>query len=91
MCFKWLFGGGKNKELGKVVHYFDKIQVAVIKLGGVLKVGDKIKIVRADHEFTETVGSMQVDHKDIVTASKGEEVAIKVNEPTKDGALIYKV
>jgi len=91
MFLSWLFGGGKNKPLGKVVHYFDKIQVAVIRLEGSLKVGDKVKLVRAEHEFTETVGSMQVDHKDITTANKGEEVAIKVNEPTKDGALVYKV
>jgi len=90
MCFKWLFGK-KNKSLGKVVHFFDKIMVAVVALEGTLKVGDKIKIVRAGEEFEEIVESMQVDHKNYESTSRGQEVAIKVSRPTKAGAIVYKV
>lgn len=86
-----LFGGCKCKELGKVIHYFDKIQVMVIALNGSIKVGDKIKIKRGDEEFEETINSMQINHQDVGSAGKGQEVAIKISRPTKDGALVYRV
>lgn len=88
MCFsKWF---GKNKELGEVVHYFDKIQVIVVALKGKIKVGDKVKIKRSGEEFEETVNTMQINHVEVAVASKGEEVAIKISRPTKAGAKIYK-
>ena len=37
------------------------------------------------------VGSMQVNHEAISEGKSGEEVAIKVTSPTKEGALVYKV
>jgi putative protease len=85
MCF-WR----KNKEIGKVNHYFDKIQVAVIVLSGKLKVGDKVKIKRGDGEFEEVIQSMQIDHKEVQSAKKGEEVAIKVSKPAKAGSIVCK-
>lgn len=78
------------KELGKVVHYFDKIKVAVIALTGTIKVGDTIKIVRGDSEIEEKVESMQIDHEDVKKAKKGQEAAIKVSQPVKSGARVYK-
>jgi len=62
-----------------------------VKLNETLKAGDEIKIVKGDQESTQTVASMQVDHKNIETAEKGDEVGLKVEEPTKDGAEVYLV
>ncbi len=90
MFLDWLFGK-KEKAIGKVVHYFDKIQVVVLALVGTLKVGDKIKIKRGDEEFVETIASMQIDHQNVESAVPGEEIAIKVSRPTKNGALVFKV
>ena len=39
-----------QKEIGKVNHWYDKAQVAVVKLSGSLKVGDKIKTTRYAHK-----------------------------------------
>ena len=80
----------KEQELGEVTHWYDKITVAVIKLKGALKVGDKIKVRRGDGEFEETVVSMQVDHKDVPAAKKGDEVAVKLFNKAKEGAAVYK-
>jgi len=88
--FFGLFGGKKEKELGRVVHYFDKIQVAVLELYGNLSVGDKIKVARGEAEFTQSVDSMQIDHQDVKSAGKGQEVAIKVAQPAKAGTRVYK-
>lgn len=89
MCFNWF--KKKNQAVGQVIHYFDKIQVAVIALSTTLKVGDKIKFKRGDEEFEDFVKSMQIDHQEVVVARKGEEVAIKVARPAKSGSLVYKM
>lgn len=77
--------------MGKVTHYFDKAMVAVIKLSGPLSVGENVKFVHAEHEFTQNVGSMEIEHKKVESCKTGEEVAIKVDEKTHEGARVYKV
>ncbi len=79
-----------EKEIGKVTHYYDKIGVAVVKLTDKVSVGDTIKIKRGDEEFEEEVKSMQVEHENIEKAKKGDEIAIKISQPTKEGAVVYK-
>lgn len=80
-----------TKPIGTVTHYYDKAGVAVVKFAGAVSVGDKIKIVKGDHEFEQEVSSMQIEHEQVSSAKKGSEVAIKVVEPTKEGAAIYRV
>lgn len=80
-----------EKELGKVIHYFDKAMVAVIKLTGEgLKLGESVKFVKGEVEHTDTIDSMQIEHEDIKSAKKGQEVAIKVSSPVKEGTIVYK-
>lgn len=80
-----------DQEIGKVIHYFDKAMVAVIRLTADLKIGDMVKIARNENEFTMSVNSMQVDHKPIEAGKAGDEVAIKTTDATKEGAVVYKV
>ena len=80
-----------EKEIGKVTHFFDKIGVMVVKLTDKVSVGDTIKVKRGDEEFEETIESMQVEHENIEKAKKGDEIAIKVSNSTKEGAAVYKV
>lgn len=80
-----------EKEIGKVTHYFDKAMVAVIKVSDDLRVGDTVKFVRAGSEFTQTIDSMQVDHKNIDSVKAGDEVAIKIDQATHESAKVYKV
>ena len=79
-----------EKEIGKVTHWYDKAGVAVLDLSSPLKVGDSVKVKKGEEEFEETVSSMQVDHKDVSSAKKGDEVAVKFSQKAKEGALIYK-
>ena len=80
-----------EKILGKVIHYYDKIGVAVIRLEGKVSVGDMIKIARGEEEFEEKISSMQIEHENVDSAKKGDEVAIKVSQRTKEGAVVKKV
>ena len=80
-----------EKEIGEITHYYDRAGVAVVKLAGTLNAGDRIKIVRGEREFEQVVESMQVEHKEIKSAKKGDEVGMKVNEPAKEGAKVFKL
>lgn len=77
--------------IGKVIHWYDKIGVAVIKLSAGLKVGDAIKVKKGESEFEETVASMQIDYKEVSSAKKGDEVAVKLTQKVKDGAVVLKM
>lgn len=78
-----------NKDLvGKVIHYYDKIGVAVIKLEKSLKVGDKVKFVHGENSFEQTIESMQLEHVQVEAGKKGHEVAVKVNKEAKSGTLV---
>lgn len=82
----------KDKQIGKVVHYFDKIGVAVIELASSLKKGEEIRIIGGEAtDFNQTVESMQVEHKDKKKAKKGDEVGIKVKEKVREGYKVFKV
>lgn len=77
-----------EKELGKVSHWYDKIGVAVLKLEGPLKVGDRVKVKKGDSEFEEQVASLQIDHQNVESAKAGDEVAIKLSQKVKPGAAV---
>ena len=81
----------KEKEIGKVIHYFDKAMVAVIKLSGGLKIGDTVKFVYNESEFIQPVESMEVEHKKVKSGKSKDEVAIKVNKETHEHAVVYKI
>ncbi|MCR4275001.1 MAG: hypothetical protein NUW02_03060 [Candidatus Campbellbacteria bacterium] len=80
-----------EKQIGTVSHWFDKINVAVIKLTEPLAVGDTIKIKHGNEEFEETVSSLQVDHEDVEKTKKGDEAAVKLSQKAKEHSLVYKV
>ena len=79
----------KGKQIGKITHYFNKIGVGVIELSADLKAGDSIVISGHDREFEQAVSSMQVEHQEVTEAKKGDAVGMKVDEPVKDGDLVY--
>jgi translation elongation factor EF-1alpha len=80
----------KEKEIGKVTHYFDRAGVAVINLTASLKVGDKIRIKGHTTDFEQDVVSMQVEHNSISEGKKGEVIGIKVDEKVRDGDIVLK-
>ncbi len=79
----------KGKQIGKITHFFNKISVAVVELSGELKVGDTIVITARGNEFEQVVDSMQVEHEQVNEAKKGDAVGLKVDQPIKEGDLVY--
>jgi CxxC motif-containing protein len=48
-------------------------------------VGDTVKIAGHGAEVVQTISSMQIDKAAIEKAKKGDDVAIKVDQPVKAG------
>lgn len=81
-----------GKLIGKVTHYFGNIGVAVIELSGTLKEGDVIRIVGGqDTDFNQKVESMEIEHKKVMGAKKGDAVGLKVSQKVREGYKVYKV
>lgn len=80
-----------EKKIGTVTHYFGHIPAGIIKLAGKLKNGDKIHFKGATTDFTQTAGSMQIDHKEIAAAKKGDEIGIQVDQKVRDGDEVFLV
>jgi len=81
----------EEKEIGKVTHYFGKINVAVVELSDELKIGEKIHIVGGTRDFTQMVNSMQIEHQPIKEAKKGDVIGLKVDQPVREGDKVFKV
>ena len=83
---------GEGKLIGKITHYFSNIEVAVINLTAPIKKGDVIRIVGGkETDFEQKVGSMQIDHKEVKLAKKGDSVGTKIDEKVHEGYKVYKV
>lgn len=78
-------------EIGRVTHYFNHLNVAVLKLTDNLKLGDKIHILGHSTDLIERIASMEVNHHSVVWVKPGEDVAIKVNEPVREHDIVYRV
>lgn len=81
----------EKKLVGKVTHYFTKIGVAVVELLDTLKTGDKISIEGATTNFEQKVESMQIEHKPVEEAKKGDSIGLKVEDRVREGDLVYRV
>lgn len=81
----------EKKLIGKVTHFFSKINVAGIQLSDTLKVGEKISIVGATTNFEENIDSMQIDNKSVVEAKAGDLIGIKVKDKTRVGDDVYLI
>ena len=78
-------------EIGKVMHYYNHLQVAVLSLTDNLKLGDKIHIFGHTTNLIERVASMEVDRHPVEWVQAGEDVAIKVNEPVHEHDKVYLI
>ncbi len=81
----------EDEKIGEVIHYFDKIGVAIIKLDKPLKKGESVEIRNKKGEAQNlSVDSMQIDHQDIDEAKAGDEVGVKILGPVREGNEVFR-
>ena len=81
----------KDKKVGVITHFFGKMKVGVVKLSGVLSVGDNIRIIGGETDFDQSVQSIEVDKKKIKKAKKGDLVGLKFSQKVRKGYKVYKI
>ncbi len=78
-------------RIGRVIHYFDRINVAVVELVEPLKTGDTVHFLGPSCDFAQKIDSMQIDHQPVTEAGPGKEVALKVNQTVHQHAAVFKI
>ena len=77
-------------EVGRITHFFSKIDVAVIELKAALIVGDTIVIKGPTTDFEQPVDSMQIEHKNVQRAESGQSIGMKVRQRVRETDIVYK-
>ncbi|MBS3079618.1 U32 family peptidase [Candidatus Pacearchaeota archaeon] len=78
--------------IGKIIHYYDKIEVGLLKLNtGNLKLGDEIIILGKTTGIKKAkIETMELEHKPINQAIKGQIIGLKLPKCRKNNDL-YKI
>jgi len=80
-----------EKHVGRVTHYYNRINVAVLELFEELKLGDEIHILGRITDVTQMVTSMEIDHQKVDVVVAGQDVALKVEDYVRKGDDIFKI
>jgi len=80
-------------KIGKVMHYYDKLGIAVVKIDGtlvdILKNGDHIRIQGRKTSFGQLVQSMEINHNKVEACLRGNDVGIKVKHDVRKNDVVY--
>lgn len=81
-----------GERVGEFTHYFPHVNAGVVELKkGTLRLGDKIAIKGHTTSFEQQVTSMQIDHKPIERAEKGDEIGLGVKSRVRAGDILYRI
>ncbi len=69
----------KKQFVGKITHYYPKINVATIKLVSELKIGDKIAVIgKTTGIINSDIKRIEIKNSPVEKAIKGQEIGIKL-------------
>ena len=81
-----------GKQIGRILHYFDRISVAVVELDGELVVGDAIRVIGGvETDFKQVVESMELEHEKISKAGKGQAIGMELKGKAREGYKVYRI
>jgi len=82
----------EEKQIGFVSNYFSNISVAAVEItDGTVSVGDTLHFLGHTTDVESRVSSMQIEHKSVTEAKKGDSVGIKVAEKVREKDKVYKI
>lgn len=80
-----------EEKVGKVIHYYTDIQVAIVKLEKRVELGDKVQFRGHTTDFEQTIDSMEIEHEKVEVGEKGQEIGLKVKKRVREGDHMYKI
>ncbi len=78
------------RKVGKVSHFFGRINVAILELTDTISVGDQIFIKGPTTDLEQTVDSMEIEHAKVQRAEAGQSIGMKVNARVRENDIVYK-
>ncbi|MBW2984122.1 U32 family peptidase [Candidatus Woesearchaeota archaeon] len=90
------YGGKATKKkfyVGKIKNFYKKIKVAELLMENKpLKLNDEIIIIgNKTGAISQNISSMEIKHKKIKTAKKGQRIAIKLNKTARENDKVFVV
>ncbi len=77
--------------VAEVTHYFPHVKAAVLKIKtGNIRIGDELRFKGHTTNFKQRVVSMQIDHKPVMVAGKGDDFGVEVGSRVRVGDLVFK-
>lgn len=81
-----------KKDIGRVVNYYNRVQVAELRIHDDLELGDRILIQgKTTGSREHIVDSMQIEGKSIEKAPKGCNVAVALPFKARENDFLYKL
>lgn len=77
--------------VGKVVHYYDHLGVAVFELTQNLKVGSTVHIKGAHDDFSQGIKEIQYEHEAISEGPAGKQVGVRVDQKVHENDQVFVV
>lgn len=81
----------EEKEIGKITHFYNHLNVGIIELSDTLSVGETIHIKGHSDDFSQTVDSIQIEHADVQIAKSGDVIGVRVVGKVHPHDKVYKV
>lgn len=78
------------QEVGRVSHFFTKINVAIIEVEEPISVGDRIFIKGPTTDIEQIIDSMEIEHDKVQKAEAGQSIGMKVNARVRENDVVYK-
>jgi hypothetical protein len=82
-----------EQRIGVVTHYYSDLSVVGMQLepGATLRVGDVIHIRGHTTDFTQRVGSLEVNHAPVTEVRPKDDFGLKVIEYAREHDAVFKV
>lgn len=78
-----------EKKVGVITHYFGHIPAGIIKVSAPIKKGARLHFKGATTDFTQEATSMQINHAEIESAKKGDEIGLEIKERVREGDEVF--
>jgi putative protease len=78
-------------QVGKVIHYYKNLNMAVLKLDQCLKIGDMVHFRGHSTDFHDRVTWIGLEDQRILRASPGSDVLMDVMEPVREHDAVMLV
>ncbi len=79
------------EKVGRVTHFYPKLNVAVVELSASISKGDRIVIRGSSTNIEQSVDSMEIEHKQIASAQTGQSIGLKVAGRVRENDIVYRV